>query len=173
MLSIHPLVHSWSQDQMSKSEQQTKCQTGGIILSCAMFRRQDYALRQLIYSHIKANDLHRSKIGTKEYYDDNYTNFALMMKENGDWNNAEQLEAQVMNMRKKLLGAEHPDTLTSMANLASTYWNQGRWNEAEQLNVQVMDMMKKLLGAEHPDTLTSMANLAKIYQNQGRLLTYM
>ena len=26
-----------------------------------------------------------------------------------------------MDMRKKLLGTEHPDTLTGMANLASTY----------------------------------------------------
>ena len=58
-----------------------------------------------------------------------------------------------MDMRKKLLGAEHPHTFTSMGNLASTYVNQGRWNEAEQLEVQVMDMRKKLLGAEHPNTL--------------------
>jgi hypothetical protein len=36
-----------------------------------------------------------------------------------------------MDMRKKLLGAEHPDTLISMANLASIYRDQGRWNEAE------------------------------------------
>jgi len=36
---------------------------------------------------------------------------------------------------KKLLGAEHPDALTSMANLASTYCNQGRWNEADQSNL--------------------------------------
>jgi hypothetical protein len=63
-------------------------------------------------------------------------------------------------MSKKLLGAEHPDTLTYMGNLASTYRNQRRWNEAEQLDVQVMDMRKKLLGAEHPDTLTSVGNLA-------------
>jgi Tetratricopeptide repeat len=28
---------------------------------------------------------------------------------------------------------EHPDTLTSMGNLASTYWNQGQWAEAEEL----------------------------------------
>ena len=68
-----------------------------------------------------------------------------------------------MDMRKKLLGAEHPDTLLSMRNLASTYRNQGRWNEAEQLQVQVMDMTKKLLGAEHPDTLLSMENLAATY----------
>jgi hypothetical protein len=71
-------------------------------------------------------------------------------------------------MTKKLLGAEHPDTLRSMGNLASTYRNQGRWNEAEQLEIQVLDMRKKLLGAEHPDTLQSMANLASTYWNQGR-----
>jgi uncharacterized protein (DUF2164 family) len=90
-------------------------------------------------------------------------NLASTYRNQGRWNEAEQLEVQVMDMRKKLLGAEHPDTLTSMANLASTYRNQGRWNEAEQLEVQVMDMRKKLLGAEHPDTLTSMANLASTY----------
>jgi len=42
----------------------------------------------------------------------------------GRWNEAEaaeQLEVQVMDMRKKLLGADHPDTLGNMGNLASTY----------------------------------------------------
>ena len=73
-----------------------------------------------------------------------------------------------MDMTEKLLGAEHPDTLTTMGNLASTYWNQGRWNEAEQLYIQVMDMRKKLLGAEHPETITSMSDLASTYWNQGR-----
>ena len=66
-------------------------------------------------------------------------NLASTYRQQGRWNEAEQLQVQVMDMRKKLLGAEHPDTLTSMANLASTYWQQGRWNEAEQLQVQVMD----------------------------------
>ena len=63
-------------------------------------------------------------------------------------------------MRKKVLGADHLDTLLSMGNLATTYWNQGRWKEAEQLDVQVMDMRKKLLGEEHPHILSSMANLS-------------
>jgi hypothetical protein len=30
---------------------------------------------------------------------------------------------QVMQTRKRVLTDEHPDTLISMANLASTYWN--------------------------------------------------
>ena len=50
----------------------------------------------------------------------------------------EDLEVHVMEMRKKLLGAEHPNTLSSMANLAGTYRNQRRWNDAEQLEVQII-----------------------------------
>ena len=54
------------------------------------------------------------------------------------WDEAEQLQIQVMEMRKKLYGAEHPQTLSIMANLASTYMNQGRWNEAMRLKLEVM-----------------------------------
>ena len=72
-------------------------------------------------------------------------------------------------MRKKLLGAEHPDTIRSMGGLASTYQMQGKLNEAEQLEIQVLDMRKKLLGTGHPDTIRSMGNLACIYHNQGKV----
>jgi hypothetical protein len=75
---------------------------------------------------------------------------------------------QVMETRKRMLGKEHPDTLTSMAHLASTFWNQGRWKETEELFMQVMETIQKVLGKEHPDTLTSMDNLASTYRNQVR-----
>ena len=170
--SVHPLVHYWSRERMSKSDQLKMCQMGSTILSCAVswkFETQDYKLRRLIFPHIKANKIHERKIGLiKQYYDDEWFNFTLALKENGDFKSAEQLEIQVMDMRKKLLSMEHRDTLIIMANLANTYWKQGRWNEAEQLQIQVMDMRKKLLGADHLNTLTSMANLAVTYWNQGR-----
>jgi tetratricopeptide repeat protein len=86
----------------------------------------------------------------------------------GRWMEAEKLFVQVMEKRKTVLEPEHPDTLTSMSNLASTYQYQRRWTEAEQLNVQVMETRKRVLGPEHPDTLTSMANLASTYREQGR-----
>ena len=41
-------------------------------------------------------------------------------------------------------------TLMSMANLASTYWNQGRWKEAVTLEVVVMEKTKQVLGDDHP-----------------------
>ena len=96
------------------------------------------------------------RYGTCLYYD-------------GRYNEAEVSIKQVMETRKRVLGAEHPDTLTSMANLASTYRNQGRWKEAEELEVQVMETRKRVLGAEHPSTLTSMNNLAFTWKWQGRV----
>jgi tetratricopeptide (TPR) repeat protein len=93
---------------------------------------------------------------------------AMTLLEDGRWMNAEELFVQVMETRKRVLGEEHPDTLTSIANLASTYRNQGRWKEAEELEVQVMETSSRVLGEEHPDTLTSIANLASTYTNQGR-----
>ena len=92
--------------------------------------------------------------------------FSLLLL--GRLDEAEKLEVDVMELSKKLLGAEHPDTLISMGNLALTYKGKGRWNVAEKLEVDVMELRKRLLGAEHPDTLTSMAYLASTYQHQGR-----
>jgi hypothetical protein len=63
---------------------------------------------------------------------------------------------------------DHPDTLTSMAKLASTYRDQGKWEDAEKLQLQVVEASKTKLGANHPDVLTSMTNLAFIYRKQGK-----
>ncbi|KAF1973263.1 hypothetical protein BU23DRAFT_598989 [Bimuria novae-zelandiae CBS 107.79] len=86
----------------------------------------------------------------------------------GRWKEAEELEVQVVQTTKRVLGDEHPHTLGSMNNLAATYSNQGRWKEAEELGVQVMQTTKRVLGDEHPDTLTSMHNLAFTLQSQAR-----
>src|SRR5436305_182635 len=94
--------------------------------------------------------------------------FGMCLYSDGRYNEAEVSFMEVAEWRKKVLGEEHPDTLTSMANLASTFWNQGRWKEAEELEVQVMETSLRVLGEEHPDTLATIANLASTYRNQGR-----
>ncbi|RYP30524.1 hypothetical protein DL767_006201 [Monosporascus sp. MG133] len=115
-----------------------------------------------------------------------YINNPAPTYRNRELREAEELEVREMETRKTVLGPDHPDTLTSMANLASTYTNQGRtlvsmanlastyksqgrFKEAESLEVQVMETRKTVLGPDCPDTLTSMANLASTYGNQGRL----
>jgi GTPase SAR1 family protein len=86
--------------------------------------------------------------------------FGMCLYSDGRYNEAEVSFMEVAERRKKVLGAEHPDTLTTMNNLALTYTNQGRWKEAEEMDVQVMETRKRVLGDEHPDTLTTMNNLA-------------
>ena len=90
--------------------------------------------------------------------------FAMCLYCDGRYNEAEKSFSRVMQTRQKVLGLEHSDTLTSMANLALTFRNQGRWKEAEELFVQVIETFKRVLGAE----LTSINDLASTYRNQGR-----
>ncbi|KAK4193988.1 Tetratricopeptide repeat-domain-containing protein [Triangularia verruculosa] len=108
---------------------------------------------------ISEDDVHGDKI-SKRHQGFVGTVLGLIYYDEGRWEEAEKLFVQVMETRKTKLGADHPDTLTSMANLASTYSNQGRWEEAEKLFMQVMETFKIRLGADHPDTLISMGNLA-------------
>jgi tetratricopeptide (TPR) repeat protein len=93
---------------------------------------------------------------------------AATLSGDGRYEEAEELQVQVMQACKRMLTDEHPDTLASIANLALTYSSQGRWKEAEELFVQVMQASKEVLTDKHPDTLTSMANLALTYSRQGR-----
>ncbi|RYP75597.1 hypothetical protein DL771_002297 [Monosporascus sp. 5C6A] len=83
--------------------------------------------------------------------------YMLMM---GEYSKAERFARNAVKVTKGVLGEDHPDTLMSMGNLASTYADQGRWKEAEDLQVRVMETRKKVLGEDHPDTLMSMGNLA-------------
>ncbi|RYP11613.1 hypothetical protein DL767_011567 [Monosporascus sp. MG133] len=94
--------------------------------------------------------------------------YGICLHYDGRYREAEAPFERVMETYKRKLGADHPDTLANMANLASTYRSQGRWKEAEKLEVQVMESRKTKLGADHPDTLTIMANLASTYRSQGR-----
>ena len=69
---------------------------------------------------------------------------------------------------QRLLGAEHPETLTSRANLARSYWSAGRTADAIELQERVLADSVRILGDEHPDTLTARANLGLSYWSAGR-----
>ena len=58
-----------------------------------------------------------------------------------------------------LIGAEHPSTLTSMANLAVTLKGRGQNAEAVKLMEKCIQLRTLVLGADHPDTLSSSATL--------------
>ena len=44
------------------------------------------------------------------------------------------------------IGVSHPDTLTIMGNLASTYWQQGRTKDACELHKENKGKIRKITG---------------------------
>jgi tetratricopeptide (TPR) repeat protein len=75
---------------------------------------------------------------------------------------------RAMALRTAALGPDHPDTLTSMSNLAVAYQAAGRAAEAIPLHERELTISRAKLGPNHPDTLKSMSNLATAYRLVGR-----
>ena len=57
-----------------------------------------------------------------------------MLQYQGKYEEAEQMNRRALEGYEKVLGREHPDTLTSVNNLASVLRYQGKYEEAEQMN---------------------------------------
>ncbi|KAK1991096.1 hypothetical protein LX36DRAFT_555742, partial [Colletotrichum falcatum] len=59
----------------------------------------------------------------------------------------------------RVLGDEHPDTLTSMNNLAYTWKSQERHVDAIGLMRNCLRIRQRSLGFHHPDTHSSFSKL--------------
>ncbi len=86
-----------------------------------------------------------------------------------DFAAARSAQELTLDVRRRVVGPEHPDTLNSMNNLAETLRAQGDLMGARTLHEQVLDVCRRVLGPEHPDTLSSMGNLAETLLAQGYL----
>ena len=74
-----------------------------------------------------------------------------------------EINEKVYTISCRILGGEHPLTLTSLNNLAYTYGELGEHKKALEMNEKVYTLRCRILGDEHPDTLTSLSNLASTY----------
>ena len=72
--------------------------------------------------------------------------------------------------RERVLGRDHPDTLTSQNNLAAAYRSAGNLTEAIPLYEKTLADRERVVGPDHPDTLISRSNLASAYGAAGNLV---
>ncbi|KAM0183793.1 hypothetical protein ACHAPF_000237 [Botrytis cinerea] len=84
-------------------------------------------------------------------------NFALFLKDSKNYKRAEELLLHVIRKRKQLQGVEHPETLTSVADLQSCYREQGLLEGTEEL-----EAMKNLLETGESAAQVSKEDLIKI-----------
>jgi tetratricopeptide (TPR) repeat protein len=82
---------------------------------------------------------------------------------------AAPLLRDVLAIREKTLGPEHPDTAESLNNLAHLLQAQGDFAGARPLYERALAIREKTLGPEHPYTAVSLNNLASLLRTQGDL----
>jgi tetratricopeptide (TPR) repeat protein len=78
------------------------------------------------------------------------------------------LGVQVLADCERLLGGDHPQTLSSRLDLARTYWAASRIGEAIELSQATLTDHERVLGRDHPRTIDSRLILAFAYEQARR-----
>ena len=86
----------------------------------------------------------------------------------GALDRAEQLLEQSLDLRRRILGPDAPDTLRATSLLGCVYDLHGKTQEGEKLLSSALAAERRTLGENHPNTLKTLANLANLYDSQGR-----
>ncbi|KAK3941484.1 hypothetical protein QBC46DRAFT_430783 [Diplogelasinospora grovesii] len=86
----------------------------------------------------------------------------------GEYASAEKFSQTAVDERKRVLGKEHLDTLTSRSNLAYTLRHQAKFEQAKDILQDVLRIKEMVLGEDDPSTLASRDGLALVLQDKGR-----
>ncbi|MEL7467365.1 MAG: tetratricopeptide repeat protein [Pseudomonadota bacterium] len=93
---------------------------------------------------------------------------AVSLRMLGQYDRAEPLYRQAIEIGKATIGETHPDYATHLSNLAGLLRTMGRYDEAEPLYRQAIEIGKATIGEAHPDYATSLNNLAGLLRAMGR-----
>ena len=135
---------------------------GDLALSLGEFDEARHAYRVIALPAARLYHTSREVLAIKQA-------LATVATETGDFGGAIEILKDATEESGRLLGANHPDTLSSRNNLALAYQAAGRLNDAIPLLEKTLTDRERLLGPDHPDTLASRNNLALAYQAAGRL----
>jgi hypothetical protein len=86
-------------------------------------------------------------------------NLAALLGQEGAFSEGTRIHRETLEARRRVLGAEHPDTLMSAHNLAGVLGQQGEFSEAAEIHRETLEVQKRVLGSRHPHTLLSARKL--------------
>ena len=81
----------------------------------------------------------------------------------GQYEKAEPLYLESMQVLEKAVGKEHPDYAGACNNLAILYKNKKQYEKAELLYLQAKKIREKVFGKLHPDYGLSCSDLGNLY----------
>src|SRR5215469_10981388 len=68
----------------------------------------------------------------------------------GRYSEAVPLAQQLLELREKAVGSDHPEVASALTALANLYYSQGRYADAEPLYRRSLSIAEHSLGPEHP-----------------------
>jgi CHAT domain-containing protein/Tfp pilus assembly protein PilF len=86
----------------------------------------------------------------------------------GKYTDAVRFGEQVLAIREKTLGPDHPGTAAALSHLALLYQGMGDYVKALPLSQRALEICERALGPDHPDTATALNNLAALYRKMGQ-----
>jgi hypothetical protein len=85
-----------------------------------------------------------------------------VLSRQGKYEAADEANRQVLEVREKVLGKEHPDTLISLWCLADLMEQLGRKHDALWLYKRAVTGLSTSLGVRHPHTLHCQGSLERL-----------
>ena len=98
---------------------------------------------------------------------DGMARIATYLGSSGNFAGARDLQRRVLDARERILGPEHPGTLTAWHQLAFWTGAAGYRAEARDVFAGLLAARERLLGPEHPDTLATRHQLARWTGHSG------
>jgi tetratricopeptide (TPR) repeat protein len=93
---------------------------------------------------------------------------AVALNAQGKYAQAQPLYEKALEIRRRLLTDDHPDTAGSYNNLAFNLKAQGKYTQAQPLYEKALEISRRLLTDDHPHTALSYNNLASSLHDQGK-----
>ncbi|KAH7302952.1 P-loop containing nucleoside triphosphate hydrolase protein [Stachybotrys elegans] len=69
-----------------------------------------------------------------------FSRVSKFLYDRGRWREKEPVDKKALALRREMLGEKHPDTIRSMADLATTYHEQGHYSKAESMDLDVLEL---------------------------------
>lgn len=113
---------------------------------------------------VKMIELRAAAAGDRELVEaDKFYNESIVLGAKGQFTQALRSAERALELRRKALGASHPDVATSLNRLATLYIMRGDPALAEPFLREALTIREEAQGPEHPETANAVNNLAFIY----------
>jgi len=94
--------------------------------------------------------------------------FASMLREDSQFEKAEEKMTAVIKLKKEVYGSEHPETLFSLNDLGAILINKNEFDNAEVIFNQILEVRTKVYGKTHTRTVSTAMNLLNVLVNSKK-----